>query len=1033
MKKTIVLVLLVISTFMLIACEAENTAPTLSGVANTSSPYGVEFDPMAGVSAYDAEDGNLTADIDVTGTLDRYTVSEYTFVYTVNDSKGLSATATRKVNVLPLTEATLATGWYDYKFATADVKHTFFAAAEKWLLENGYAGIPLAAQSGLTIQHERVVLPVDEYIPSFGWGTNYATITQDDAKVASDNGGQLDLLQTTAQSGKYTYRTWASLEPDTLNYYNGESTTESDFGAYINGGFYRAVLNDSATGWEFAPELAEDDPIAVNGTVVNGKLTSKVWQIPLRDGLKWAYNEGTDTSGFPVGHDVLDAHDYEYTYRLALDNEWFRATQGGGDFVSSKVKGAEAYAAAVARNASKTELDNLWAQFGIHASADGKTLTVEYTEAVSEFNFKYQFGAPAVNQAVYEANPELYGTEPKYVASSGLYRITYWEDGVGSRYEKVDTHPLASTIAWTGESIKIIEGTSAQDQAFQAFENGLLDSVGVPNSRVPDFKDDPRVLRTPGASVWSLNMNMVGSTQAQQAQWPGSTYTPEPILANRDFRLALYFALDRDDMVQYDAKTYPTSMKISAAYYVDAESGIPYRSTEQGIAVGENLAYSTNGYDPEAAQALFKKAVAEEIAKGTYVKGTAENYTVIDLEVLTFDANSGAAIADNWINFAKDYWELLVDDTNFVKVQVTPKKTPGSQIYDDIEAGNYELGLSSISGSTLDASSFLDTFMSDNRSGFLLNYGYDSNVPEIEVRWNDNGVERFELFSFDAIYELLTSKVYLKDGKKIEEYGTVDDLVAIFLNGQDLTEVKRSADDGAAVLPVLLRSADEILEETGADEVIALLVTAKDTDDVQSQYLVVITKTGNIYEVYNTQKVNIASTLDDAFDAATEGVTFTDKVNVPEAELDDLVLWFEYDLSVYDEVYASYLTTGNDKTLVVLGKAGNFYFVIGVETLVTADAAGISAVATPAVTQYGYTVFNLREVTTNERLLETGYMATTYDVETLEDVAALQELPANMVKVYEFDLDANGNQRAAGDIYILVVVVAGFVVYATWL
>ena len=528
--------------------------------------------------------------------------------YRVEDSEGLFVEATRVVTVNPLTVASLANGWYDYKFANADTKHTFFAAAEKWLLENGYAGIPLAAQSGLSMQHDRIVLPVDEFIPSFGWGTMYATLTKDDATVAADNEGQLDLLQTPAVAGKYTYRTWMQQEPETLNYYNGESSTESDYGAYINGAFYEMALNETATGWQFVPSLASGNPVAVNGEVINGKMTSKVWEIPLRDNLKWAYNVGTDTTTFPAGHDILDANDYEYTYRLSLDEEWFRATQGGGDFISSKIKGAEAYASAVASGATQAQLDTLWEGFGIKATNDGKTLRVEYTEAISEFNFKYQFGAPAVNQAVYESAPTLYGTSPEYVASSGKYTISYWEDGVGSRYEKNELHPLASTISWTGETIKIIEGTSAQDQAFQAFESGLLDSVGIPNSRVNEYKDDPRVLRTPGASVWSLNMNMVGSVQAQQAQWPGSTYVPEPILANTDFRLALYFILNRDDMVQYDAKTYPTSMKISAAYYVDPEEGIPYRSTEQGMAVGENLAYSTNGYDQEAAIELFKKS-----------------------------------------------------------------------------------------------------------------------------------------------------------------------------------------------------------------------------------------------------------------------------------------------------------------------------------------------------------------------------------------------------------------------------------------
>lgn len=1027
-SKVMLFSIFILATILLVACKPEeNTAPTFSGVANTATPYGVEFNPLLGVTAFDKEDGDLTDEIVVTGEIDVFEAGEYELNYKVEDSEGLFAEAKRVITVNPSLEASLANGWYNYKFASSESRHDFFSAAEKWLLENGYAGIPLAAQSGLTMQHDRIVLPVAEYIPSFGWGTSYSTLTKDDATVAAENEGQLDLLQTVAVEGEYTYRTWMQQEPDTLNYYVGESSTESDYGSYINGSFYEMALNDTATGWQFVPSLASGEPIPVGGEVVNGKMTSKVWEIPLRDNLKWVYNTGTDTTGFPAGHDDLDAHDYEYTYRLALDQEWFRATQGGGDFVSQKIKGAEAYATAVASGATQSALDALWEDFGIHASEDGLKLIVEYTEPVSTFNFKYNFGAPAVNQALYESAPELYGTDPQHVASSGMYFISYWEDGVGSRYTKNVLHPRSSEVSWTAESIKIIEGTSAQDQAFEAFENGLLDAVGIPNSRVQEFKDDPRVLRTPGASVWSLNINMVGTTQAQQAQWPGSTYIPEPILANKDFRLALYFILDRDKMVQYDVKTYPTSMKISAAYYVDPEEGIPYRSTPQGMSVGENLAYSTNGYDPEAAQTLFKRAVAAEIAAGNYVAGTADNYTIIDIEVLTFDANSGAAIADNWIAFAKDYFELLVDDTNYVKVAVTPKKLPGSQIYDEIEAGNYELALSSIQGSTLDAASFLDIFITDNRSGFLLNYGYDSSVPEIEVRWEENGEEHFELFSFDAIYELLNGKVYLKDGNKISEYNSIDNIIEVFLGSTDLTEVSRSEEDGDAIFPIIF---DEF--ESEADDVIPYVLVAKDKENVEYKYLVIIEKTGNVYELHSTKLVTF-ETSEEAILDSIEGIADAEQTVVSEAHLEELTLWFEWNLDVYESVNAYYYDTATSRTLVVVGKQGNLYLLIGTEDLIMASEENIVTQATAAVTQYGYSALNITKVETDEELIRTGYIEKSFGATTFEELAESIEISANWVSVYEFDLDAEGTQRTAGDIYILVVIVAGHIVYSSWL
>ncbi|MGI6787508.1 MAG: ABC transporter substrate-binding protein [Acholeplasmataceae bacterium] len=1108
-KKLLLVILSVLTVFTLFACKKENTAPELAGVANTAIAYGVEFDPLAGVTAYDQEDGNLTDQITVTGTVNHFVAADYTLRYRVEDSEGLFAEATRVVTVNPLTEAVLANGWYDYKFATADVKHTFFAAAEKWLLENGYAGIPMAAQSGLTIQHDRIVLPVEDYIPSFGWGTSYATLTKDDAEVAAENGGQLDLLQTPAVEGKYTYRTWMQLEPDTLNYYQGQSSTESDYGSYINGALYEMALNETATGWVFVPSLASGEPVPVNGEVINGKMTAKIWEIPLRDNLEWAYNAATDTSAFPEGHEKLDAHDFVYSYRLALDNEWFRATQGGGDFISSKVKGAEAYAAGVAEGKSKAELDALWAGFGITASEDGLTLRVEFTEPYSAFNIKYSFGMPPVSQAVYESNPELYGTSPEFIGVSGKFTISYWEDGVGSRYEKNMKHPRASATQWTGESVKILPGSSAIDQAFEAFEQGLLESAGIPNSRVKEFAEDPRVLRTPGATVWSLNINMVGSVQAQQAQWPGSTYVPEPILANKDFRLALYFSMNRDDMVQYDVKTYPTSMKISQAYYVDPESGVPYRSTPQGMAVGENLAYSTNGYDPEAAQELFKRAVAAEIAAGNYQKGTADNYTEIELEVLTFDGAS-AAISDNWIAFAKDHFEQLVDDTNFVKVVVKPVPTPGSKIYDLIEVGEYELALSVISGSTLDASSFLEVFITDNRSGFLLNWGYDSSVPEIEVRWREveGGEERLELFSFDAIVELLNGKVYLKDGHKISEYGSVDSLIEIYRDQRSLTEVSRSEELGASILPVFV---GEVETEDEDAEVIPVYVVLKDKDDKEQTLLFVIVKTGNIFElnkvvevsfelseqavldaatadltnptktavsaddlaahaewygwdleVFDSAKGYVFETADsrllvvvgkagdafvlvgsevillseqEALDLATKGLENPTKTAVSAEDLAELVAWFEWDLEAYDSHTAYFFDTEDGRLLVIVGKAGTLFEIVAAEDLVVATEEAIAAAVKNAVKVGGggkYECHNPRLVSA-EDLLNATYLIKTYGADSTAALAALLGVEAHWVFVYEFDLDTEGTQRANGDKYVLIVVVAGHVVYDYWL
>lgn len=54
---------------------------------------------MEGVTAYDAEDGDLTANIIVTGNVNTYIRGDYTLIYTVTDSYGNTTTEERIVRV----------------------------------------------------------------------------------------------------------------------------------------------------------------------------------------------------------------------------------------------------------------------------------------------------------------------------------------------------------------------------------------------------------------------------------------------------------------------------------------------------------------------------------------------------------------------------------------------------------------------------------------------------------------------------------------------------------------------------------------------------------------------------------------------------------------------------------------------------------------------------------------------------------------------------------------------------------------------
>jgi hypothetical protein len=266
-KKILLGLLLLFSFTILVACgpevtpPAENQAPVFAGVADVPAHvHGQPFDPAAGVTANDPEDGDLTEDIVITGTVDVNVDAEYTLTYKVSDSEGLETVATRKVTVytpnrapvvsvpsssvvlevnedFDATEGVTASdpedddltadivvksnfdktkvgkyqvvyevedaaglkgyatvnvlvvadkdalfnGVLNAKFADADSRHALFAAAERYLLENMVGGVPFYVANSFSLLADRVTLPVDSFIPSYGWGTRYAELTKDDS------------------------------------------------------------------------------------------------------------------------------------------------------------------------------------------------------------------------------------------------------------------------------------------------------------------------------------------------------------------------------------------------------------------------------------------------------------------------------------------------------------------------------------------------------------------------------------------------------------------------------------------------------------------------------------------------------------------------------------------------------------------------------------------------------------------------------------------------------------------------------------
>ena len=145
MKKLSLLALAIALALLLTACggsskpaatpeptEAPNTAPSITGVADQTVEAGSEFDALAGVTASDGEDGDLTGMITIdstpalsfkNGKATPETAGDYELTYSVTDKGGLTAEAYATLTVTKKTGEEVVYKTFDFSTQTVTDNH----------------------------------------------------------------------------------------------------------------------------------------------------------------------------------------------------------------------------------------------------------------------------------------------------------------------------------------------------------------------------------------------------------------------------------------------------------------------------------------------------------------------------------------------------------------------------------------------------------------------------------------------------------------------------------------------------------------------------------------------------------------------------------------------------------------------------------------------------------------------------------------------------------------------------------------------
>ena len=275
-------------------------------------------------------------------------------------------------------------------------------------------------------------------------------------------------------------------------------------------------------------------------------------------------------------------------------------------------------------------------------------------------------------------------------------------------------------------------------------------------------------------------INGTKTLEGNRAAFHGNTetnYVPEPILAYDDFKLAMYYAIDRATLAWDVLRTStPQPYHFSSAYLVEAESGVAFRMTEQASIVDDMVpglfdddGNPTYGFSPSLATARCQLAIDAAIADGFYEEGD-----VIELDLNVF---SGSEAQMLFGNFIKQSFEERFQGHRGVTVEVSVEPRPFPGIYFDfMMIGEFDLSIGGISGSTLDAASFLDVYLDDNRGGFTLNWGIDTTTPAIEVTFPhpelsdpfDRDTWVTETWSLNALTRALNGTVTIQDGYEFD-------------------------------------------------------------------------------------------------------------------------------------------------------------------------------------------------------------------------------------------------------------------------
>lgn len=473
-----------------------------------------------------------------------------------------------------------------------------------------------------------------------------------------------------AAEGK-VFRYAVNTLPTTLDPTKGQSIGDNEIQHAITEGLVRNTAGD------VQPGIAESWEIDESGCV---------YTFHLRD-AKWSDGE------------PITAADYEYSWKRLMNPE----TASPYSFIGDYLKNGYAI------ECGEMDPDEL----GVKA-IDDKTLEVTLENPTSYFlsliGSAGQY-APLRQDVVEEYGTDFAASADKNVYS-GPFVMTKSEDNEWI-FEKNENYWNADAINLDKCVLNYVENTDTQ---LSMYEQGDLDYVQVPVAYVPEYKDKAETFTNGNVDFCYIN-----------------SQSDNPVLANKNFRLALNYALDRNEY--NDLANEGTYTPFNGLVF----PGLQAKDSTYGDCYDLNsYSYPLEG-DSAKAQEYLNTAMQE--------LGIA-NASDITIEFVTTDAESNKKIAQ----VLQERWQ------NELGITVKIRQVTYADIYGKVfPEHDFEVGYGGWGADYDDPYSYLELFKGDS------SYNYSQYVnPEVDSRLVASQTETDTDARMDMLNEV--EQLILEDG-----------------------------------------------------------------------------------------------------------------------------------------------------------------------------------------------------------------------------------------------------------------------------